>query len=190
VALTFIVWLAGLALTRGPVRDAVVVGVHSAADAHWEHVNSSGNVYLLLDEDRYAQRLIVPALTFGEATRFVAGAIVAYFTVPLPWHAQSGIAVAYAPEQVIWYAVVLFACYGIWVGMRREPLLTSLLLGYSIAFIIPVALTSGNIGTLVRHRGVALTFIVWLAGLGAATALARWKLPAGSQVQQLRGSEI
>jgi hypothetical protein len=34
-------------------------------------------------------------------------------------------------------------------------------------------LTGGNIGTLVRHRGLALPYLIWLAAAGAA-AVIRW----------------
>ena len=36
-----------------------------------------------------------------------------------------------------------------------------------------VALTSGNIGTLVRHRGLILPFVICLSAVGACDLIAR-----------------
>ena len=41
------------------------------------------------------------------------------------------------------------------------------LAAHAAAVMMMVALTSGNIGTLIRHRGLALPYLAWLAGLGA-----------------------
>jgi len=36
-----------------------------------------------------------------------------------------------------------------------------------------VALTSGNVGTLIRHRGLALPYFVWLSALGGCEVVQR-----------------
>ena len=36
-----------------------------------------------------------------------------------------------------------------------------------------VALTGGNIGTLIRHRGLVVPYLVWLAAFGACTLLSK-----------------
>ena len=41
------------------------------------------------------------------------------------------------------------------------------------AVIVLVALNSGNIGTLIRHRGLALPYLIWLSVLGASEGLRR-----------------
>jgi hypothetical protein len=93
--------------------------------------------------------------------------------VPLPWQAQSRAAVAYIPEQVIWYVVIALAFIGGATAFRRDPQLSALLLAYSAVIAIGAALTDGNIGTLVRHRGLTLPFLVWFGGVGACELLTR-----------------
>jgi len=34
---------------------------------------------------------------------------------------------------------------------------------------VPIGLSNGNVGTLVRHRDTVVPFIVWLSGLGAVS---------------------
>ena len=56
--------------------------------------------------------------------------------------------------------------------MRRDPLVASLLFGYAIVAALMVALSSGNVGTLIRHRGLALPYVVWLSVVGVCELLA------------------
>jgi len=62
--------------------------------------------------------------------------------------------------------LLAFVPFGLVLGFRRDPLLTGLLASHAGALMMMVALTSGNIGTLVRHRGLALPYLAWLSGLG------------------------
>jgi hypothetical protein len=80
---------------------------------------------------------------------------------------------AYLPEQIAWYGLLLLLPAGIVTGLRRDPFLTALLAVHLAVAVMLVAVTSGNIGTLVRHRSLALPYAVWFSGLGACTLLAR-----------------
>ena len=161
-----------IALASSEVRDRIVVAMHRAAEAHWWHVNATGNSYLLLDDSFYAKRVTIPSLSIGDSARYIFNAIVAYVVVPLPMHVQSRMARAFVPEQIVWLAIVALSAVGVFAGMKRGAAVTLLLLASTLAFALPVALTSGNVGTLVRHRGVALIALAWLAGLGVVSAVA------------------
>ena len=88
-------------------------------------------------------------------------------TVPLPWKAQSSAALAYLPEQIVWYLLAVLVPIGLPFAFRRDPIVTGLLLGHALVIAAAVALTGGNVGTLVRHRGLALPYLVWLSAVGA-----------------------
>jgi hypothetical protein len=45
------------------------------------------------------------------------------------------------------------------------------LIGAGLAVI---AMNSGNVGTMVRHRDTVVPFVVWLSALGAVDGAARW----------------
>jgi hypothetical protein len=45
-------------------------------------------------------------------------------------------------------------------------MMTMLLLSHALGAAAVVAVSSGNIGTLIRHRGLAMPYLVWLAGRG------------------------
>jgi len=175
--LILMVAAAPIVLTRGRVQDQVAVGVRRAALAHWGHVNTAGYVYTVLDGRFYRDRSSIRSMTLREGARFVTSAIVSYVTVPTPWQLKSRSALSFLPEQIVWYGLVLLAPIGLLVGLRRDVLVSSLLLAHTLVAAGLVALTSGNVGTLVRHRGLAVPFLIWFSALGACELAARWSAP-------------
>jgi hypothetical protein len=165
--------LLGFVLSHPAARFRAYEGVRLAAKQHFGHIATPGYVYKLLDQRQYEGLTVVDELEFGEAARFVVRALTRYVTVPFPWEVQSTAALLYLPEQLLWYVIVALSPIGIVGAFRRDLVVASLLLGYTLLGTVTVALTSGNIGTLVRHRGVALPYLVWLSAVGACD-LVRW----------------
>jgi hypothetical protein len=108
-----------------------------------------------------------------DAAVFAVRSVVSYAVEPLPWRIESTALLAYVPELVVWYLMLALAPVGAVIGLRSQPLLTSLLAAHAGVSILIVALTSGNTGTLIRHRSLAMPFLVWLAALGAFSFI-RW----------------
>ncbi|HET9830694.1 MAG TPA: hypothetical protein VFP91_03255, partial [Vicinamibacterales bacterium] len=58
------------------------------------------------------------------------------------------------------------------------------LFGTALVSIVAIALTSGNVGTLVRHRSLAMPYLVFLSAAGLcellSRAAARGRAPAAS----------
>ena len=163
--------LLGAVLSLPDVQLKAYVAIQSAARQHWGSVASPGYAYQLLDERFYPDLNEISSLEFAETVRFLARAVVAYVTVPLPWMAQSRAALAYLPEQVVWYLLAMLAVAGALFGFRRDAIVTGLLVGHALVIAAAVAFTGGNVGTLVRHRGLALPYLVWLSGVGACELL-------------------
>jgi hypothetical protein len=165
--------LAGAALAHPEVQVRAYGAVQAAARQHWGHVATPGYVYRVLDERFYPDKSEIADMGFGEAARFVTRAIEQYLTVPLPWEVQSRPALAYVPEQIVWYILVALVPVGVVFGCRRDPLTAGLLFAHALVAAVSVALVSGNVGTLVRHRGLALPYLVWLSAVGACGLLSR-----------------
>ena len=160
-------------LARPAVQQRIMSGIATAAFQHWGHVATPGYTYKLLEPRYYAERLSVREMTPPEAARYVVRAFVAYVTVPLPWTIESRSMLAFLPEQIVWYLVVLLTPVGVVAGFRLDAVVTSLIAAHAFGAVAMVALTSGNIGTLVRHRGLAMPYLAFLAALGAYVVLAR-----------------
>ena len=149
-----------------PIQDRVLQVVRRAAAYHGGHVGSDGYSYKILDPRYYREGRLSYALQPREAGAYVVRSVVSYVTEPVPWRSESRAMRAYLPEQMLWYVVLAFVPFGLVAGMRRDPVLTSLLAAHAAAIVMMVALTSGNIGTLIRHRGLVLPYLAWLAALG------------------------
>ena len=158
--------LGAVLLVTPSIQERVTQVVRSSAFYHGGHIVSAGYSYQILDPRYYHDRRLLVEMQGREAGRFVVRAVVSYVTEPVPWRSESLGLRAYLPEQMLWYVLLAFVPFGFVAGLRRDPLLTSLLASHAGALIMMVALTSGNIGTLIRHRGLALPYLAWLAGLG------------------------
>jgi hypothetical protein len=69
----------------------------------------------------------------------------------------------------MWLAMVICAVPGVVAGWRRDPQVTALLIGFILPTAAAVAVTTGNVGTLLRLRGLVTPFLIWLSALGALT---------------------
>ncbi|MBY0493471.1 MAG: hypothetical protein K2Y23_04600 [Cyanobacteria bacterium] len=166
VALPIVILLAAM---QPRVQERTLHGIQWAAFQHWGHVATPGYSYKLLDPRLYVDmgRIAVYTMTYPEGGRYLVRAFWNFVTVPRPSQIQSRSALAYLPEQGLWYAIVALLPIGLMAGLRRDPVLTCLLLAHGLAAAGMVALTSGNIGTLIRHRGLTLPYFTWLAAIGA-----------------------
>ena len=128
---------------------------------------TAGYSYELLNPRYYPNRIqILHSMPADDAARYAIAAIWSYFVQPVPW-AESRAVRAYVPEQVAWYGMVLLLPFGVVSGLRRDRTLTVMLITHAAVAIVIVALTSGNVGTLIRHRSLVLLYLIWLAVMGA-----------------------
>lgn len=154
------------------MQTRVMDGVRRAAVVHLGYVNSGGNVYHLLDRRLY-NLAETTTMTPAEGMRFGLRAIGSVVAVPLPWQVRSRSELAFLPQQVVWYVLVLLAVPGFLVGLRRDAVFTGSLAGVVIASGVVIGFTSGNVGTMVRLRDTLLPYLLWMSSLGAVTC-ASW----------------
>ena len=162
-------------LSRPAMQTQALDALGEAAKIHAGHVFTLGHGYKLLDQGFY-YRMQDPnsstlTLTADQAARFVLRAIASFFVTPWPWQVASIRELVYVPEQLVWYALVLLLPIGIVAGWRRDPAITAVMIGYLIPTSLVLALTNGNIGTLVRLRGMVMVIVVWVSALGLCVAL-------------------
>ena len=145
---------------------------------HVGHVKTEGNAYKLLDERFYvdsARDETIATWTPAEQLRYFVKATASFIAVPLPWQARSTTEMLFLPQQIIWYLMILFAVVGSVSGVRRDPFVTCMLLAIVVVGSVAVALGSGNIGTMVRHRDTVVPFVVWLSAGGAVATVSAWR---------------
>jgi hypothetical protein len=165
--------LAVAVLTRPQIQERLLSTARESAWYHAGHVLTPGYSYRALDPWLYYDVKGVREMAPELAAQYVAHAVVSYFVEPLPWKIETRSVLAYLPEQVFWLLSIAIAPIGFAVGLRRDALLSCLLAAHLAAVMMMVALTSGNVGTLIRHRDLAWPYLVWFAALGAYRLLER-----------------
>lgn len=134
------------------------------------HVFTEGHVYKLMDEGFYRTPEIGAQwdlrLSDGEAARFVARALASFVVTPWPWEMRSARELAFLPEHMVWYVLMAALPFGVVAAWRMNPLATALLCGFAIPTALVIALTNGNVGTLLRLRGLVTPYIAWLSAIG------------------------
>lgn len=159
-------------LTRPMVAERVRSIALTSVRYHAGHVVTQGISYKLVDPRYYTDWGAIQRMPPREVGLFIARAVASYFLEPLPRSVESRALWAYLPEHMIWLLLAVLVPIGIVRGLRRDPVLTCVLLAHAAAVIMVVALNSGNIGTLIRHRGLSLPYTVWLSMLGAGAVVA------------------
>ena len=124
-ALTYVLRRPRLAVATAVVAPAVIVAlllqpafqvrtwstVKEFARIHVGHVTTPGYTYKLLDARLYDD-VDLRSITIPEELRFVGHAFTAYVVQPTPRSIQSRATLAYLPEQVVWYGLVLLVPVG------------------------------------------------------------------------------
>ena len=168
-----------------PVQERVMARLRGAAIYHAGHVQTPGYSYHLVHPRYYADRNRLSNMTPPEAARYTMKALWAYFAQPLPRERWSWSLLAYVPEQVTWWAIAVMLPFGFYAGLKRDVLVTAMLAAHAVAAIGIIALSSGNIGTLIRHRSLALPYVIWIAAAGFHECA---RLVANSRTAQSQGA--
>jgi hypothetical protein len=164
----------GLAGSRPAMQVRALDVIQQGAWQQQGHINTPWVVYKTLDDRFYFNTRDIGDMGFAEAGRFVGRAIWAYLTVPLPWDVQSRSTLAYMPEQIAWYVLAALVPAGLLLSLRRDVLVTALLISYAAVWSFVIAITSGNVGTLIRHRSMAIPYLVWLSAVAGCELLCRF----------------
>lgn len=169
---------AGVVLSRPSVQERLLTTVRSMALSHQGHAFTPGVHYKVLEPRFYRERAlnVMDDMTAWEAGRYVFRAMVAAIVVPLPWHAETRLLQAYLPEHMLWLLMCLLLPVGVWAAARRHPAASFIMASYIAVMLTGVALRSGNVGTLVRHRGLVLPFMIVLSAVAVCHLLARLSL--------------
>ena len=169
--------LMAIAIGSDGFERRALSGLESAAKLHSGHVFTVGHAYKLLDEGFYVNPQATAAstltLTPEQGARFLIRGIISFVSEPLPWHMASRRELVFLPELVLWYGLLALVPFGVWVGFRTSPLVTSLLLCFALPTAAAVALTTGNVGTLIRLRGLVMPYLLWLSALALCELIGR-----------------
>ena len=173
-----------IVLAQQPVQARLLTVARDSVRYHVGHVMTPGVAYKIVDNRYYQQWDMIKSIGRREALQYTVRAAIAYVVEPLPRNWQSPLLWAFLPEHLVWLLLVACVPLGIAAAFGRDRLLCAVLVSHAAAIMMMVALTSGNIGTLIRHRGLSLPYLVWLGVLGFVTLLT-WLAPAAPAGREL-----
>ncbi|MFT4037916.1 MAG: glycosyltransferase family 39 protein [Thermomicrobiales bacterium] len=90
---------------------------------------------------------------------------------PFPWTATRLSERATIPEMLCWYVAVTFAVVALIVSWRAQWRAYLPIVLYVGGISLLLALTQGNLGTLVRHRSMIIPSVLVFSGFGVVYAL-------------------
>lgn len=171
VAIVAVLWQPSL-------RTRALDSIAGAARMHAGHVFTVGHSYKLLDDNFY-KRPQEPSgwdlkLTTDQAARFLARSVASIIVTPWPWQMRSTSELAFMPELMLWYVLVVAFPLGMIIGWRLDPDAVSLLTGTMVVTAAVLAVTTGNVGTLLRLRGLLVPSMIWISALGLCAAAEWW----------------
>ena len=168
--LALAVLIAAAAWTHPATHRRAIDGIASAAKTHAGHVFTIGHDYKLLDDGFYmypgTPAAWVLELSDAQAARFLIRAGRSFLFTPWPWEMVSASELAFLPEHIIWLLIVIFTPIGIVAGAKRDRLITVLLIGFVLPMAAALAVTNGNVGTLLRLRGLVSPYLIPVAAVG------------------------
>ena len=184
VAVVAVAVAGGFLLSRPATQERAMSALRTTALMHQGHAFTPGIHYKLLEPKFYRDRVlnIMDDLTPQQAGRYVLRSLVAALVVPWPWQAETLMLKAYLPEHVVWLVLATLLPVGVWAGARRHPEATFIVTAYVAVMFAGIALRSGNVGTLVRHRGLVLPFVICLGAVAICHVL--WRLASTTSAQQ------
>jgi hypothetical protein len=184
LALVAVALAGGFLISRPATQERVMSALRRTALMHQGHAYTPGIHYKLLEPRFYRERVlnIMDDLTPEEAGRYVLRSLLAALMVPWPWQAETLLLKAYLPEHVLWLVLAGLLPVGVWAGARRQPEPTFIMAAYVAVMFTGIALRSGNVGTLVRHRGLLLPFVICLGAVAICQLL--WRLASTTSAHQ------
>jgi len=146
--------------------------LEKAIDLQRGFVLTGGSVYKVYEDKYYATpppKEIEPLRIFIYLPK---GWLYFLFT-PFPWSIHTKLQMIAAPQVMLWYILALFALWGVLV-MKRYGGSGAHVIFFHIFFITSAfALSSGNIGTALRHRDIILPFFFIFSSIGIANFFLR-----------------
>lgn len=93
------------------------------------------------------------------AAAYVRGMGYAIFA-PFPWRIESGLQLLSLPQVLVWYMMIPFILYGIYLGFRDNRAAAIFVFLFCFAALSVLALASGNVGAVFRHRDMVTPFLI------------------------------
>lgn len=131
-------------------------------------VYMGGSSYKIFDEKYYIGGSMSHSdhISFIDFTKgFFKGWFYLLFA-PFPWKTYTGLQLMSYPQVILWYLLIPFIFIGMITALRYKWKETFIIFTYIILLGSVIAIGSGNIGTLFRHRDMVTPFFLIFGSVG------------------------
>ena len=97
---------------------------------------------------------------------FLPLGLLAVLFAPFPWQLFSSSQIMAAPEMIVWYALFPFLIKGVVSALKHNFKYTFPLFVYAFISFVSLGVLEGNVGTMFRHRAIALNFFLMFIAAG------------------------
>jgi hypothetical protein len=151
-----------------PINHYIKKAIAKVTFYHRGHVvGTPGSHYKILDE-KYYHGAKLEEMTYFEFVRTFFKAWFNFIFQPFAWNPKTKLQLVAFPQMVIWYILFFFSLIGIMCSLRYKSRESLILLIYLFVMSSTIALYSGNIGTVFRHRDMVTPYYLIFSAVGLA----------------------
>jgi hypothetical protein len=140
--------------------DLIVVGGPSVAPApreQWRALDLPAGRQVRLTDGRDTAEEV-----YGRTLAHLPNGLTHALFAPVPWVITRGHDLLTAPEMLLWYVLMVAAAVTLVRARDRRWLFVPPVV-FVLSFLVSMALTEGNVGTVFRHRAMVIPFVIVLA---------------------------
>lgn len=133
---------------------------------HVGHVGTGGATYRVLDHAYYANADLLNRISYFSMLKVSLKSMYYFMLEPLLGRFSDSAFLCLFPQVVLWYFLLPFMFIGVLISLSKNFIAALTVLIYSLLSSMAIALSSGNVGTLLRHRDYVSAFFLMLAAIG------------------------
>lgn len=138
-------------------------------------VNTGGSTYKVFDDKYYNGGPLSHSnyISFLDFTRGFFKGWLYFLLVPFPWKTYTGLQLISYPQTILWYLLIPFVFIGMVTALRYKWKETFVIFAYIIVLGSIIAMNSGNIGTVFRHRDMLTPLFLIFGAVGIIKTFGR-----------------
>lgn len=146
---------------------------------HRGMISTGGSCYRLLSEEQYVNPNA--SLTSFDYMKMLFKGLGHFFFEPFPWNIHTKMMLISYPQMVLWYILTPFVIIGMLTAVRYRWRYSFILILYLFVIASIIAVTGGNIGTLLRHRDLITPILLIFCALGLLKTTGKLNLTQHSE---------
>ncbi len=133
---------------------------------HIGHITTGGTNYKLFPDSFYTRSDALDNITPRDTARYLIKSSFYFLLVPFPWDVETRHQLLFLPQTLLWYIYLCLAVIGTAYSLNKHRRDSLSLILYVLAVTFCLGASSGNIGTVIRHRDLISPIIFILSAVG------------------------